>query len=528
MIGQFLNHASRSGNGVSGDASGHGLSADLGLPGAPEPAVVQSPPAGPAQDFGQERLADMISAWELATGVLRSEISDEAALALAEPRAGHSAEAIAWFTPLEGYAREISGISGIDRHEADRAVRLRASEMADLGVGLASSPDPAVKATARLLSLLAATLAARAADIPGAESVWLIDGIPVLAGWAIPCLADLAETATPVGVPVADGPAPVALPLTISSPAALADPESACGPLQEPESASLATEGPGPLRAALAGVGAFLLVLAFFWLVSPAFRAATGNLPAPDPATGPDPGIEAGLRAELAGLRERYRESLSACRPDDTEPFLEEAPLSLPVPGGAGEVPSPPAGDAPTALEAAPPPPPPPHPEPKPVPPQPKPAPTEPNPVLQEPKPVPPDPKPDPPKPKPGGRLTIPEGATDVSFLKGCWKSDAGIFNTSGQPLFCYYCFDGSGRARVRVEELDGRGRIQRTCTATATARMSGGKLTIRDTGAKCPGGGNYVPDTVICSASSGGVADCSLQSDGGEKLQTRITYQNG
>jgi hypothetical protein len=275
---------------------------------------------------------------------------------------------------------------------------------------------------------------------------------------------------------------------------------------------AVAQGDPDLLRPALAALGVFLLALLLFFALSPGFRSAAGALPGPGPSAGLVPEIEEGLRAELRGLKDRYRDSLRACRPDDALPPVDDEPLSLPDPEGREE-PPPSAGDAPRALEAAPPPPPPPTEEPK------------------------PDPKPDPkpaekpksaaPKPKAGGRLQIPQGAKDVSFLKGCWKSDAGIFNRMGTPLYCYYCFDGNGHAKVRVEELDRRGRVTRTCRATATARLSGGKLHIRDTGARCPSPPNYVPDTVVCTP-TGAAANCQLQSDGGRRFPTRITYQGG
>jgi hypothetical protein len=263
----------------------------------------------------------------------------------------------------------------------------------------------------------------------------------------------------------------------------------------------------------------FLLAIFLFWTLSPDFRSAAGALPGPALSAGLLPDVEDGLRAELQGLRDRYRDDLRACLPDETPPPVDDSPPSLPQPERRGD-PPPSAGDAPQALEAAPPPPPPPPPE------EPK---ADPAPAAK-PKPA---TKPNPPKaasapkPKAGGRLQIPQGATDVGFLKGCWKSDAGIFNRMGVPLYCYYCFDGNGHARVRVEEMDRRGRVTQTCTASATARLSGGKLHIRDTGAKCPRPPNYAPDTVVCTP-TGSAANCQLQSDGGKRFPTRITYQGG
>jgi hypothetical protein len=453
-----------------------------------------------------ERLAAMAAAWKLASRELGREISPSAALVLAEPRAGQSAGEMAWHTPLEGFARELSGLPSRERVEADDILRTRATELAELGAWLALSPDPRSRRTARLISRVAAALAAGAAGIPGPETVWMIDGTPVLTGWGIPPPPDpavVAPSEVEVAVPFARGP--------LTGP--LLRREDALEPAFLPGTSD--TAGPVALQAALLAICVFLATWLVFWLVSPGFREAMAAIPSGKAFGGSDPSREVGLRTELALLKELYLERLVSCRPQDSEPFSEETPLSFPEPERADGVPPPSPGELPLALEAAPPPPPPPPPPPQ-----------------ANPMPAPIGPKPDaakPVAPKPGGRLVIPEGATDASFLEGCWKSDSGIVRKDNkQPLFCYYCFDGNGRARVRVEELDGNGRVEQTCTATATARMSGGELIIRDTGAVCPEGGKYVPDTVVCAPSSEGAADCTLQSDGGRRFGTRITRQGG
>jgi hypothetical protein len=257
-----------------------------------------------------------------------------------------------------------------------------------------------------------------------------------------------------------------------------------------------------------------VLAVLLFLLLSPGFRRAASAIPAQDPAAGLDNAAEDSLQAELSRLKGRYRDTLLACRPVEPEPPPEDEPLTLPDPERVEE-PPPSAGDAPLAREAAAPPPPPPEPEPEPEPVQ------EPDKPKPKPKPA---PKPSKPKPKPGGRLEIPEGATDVSFLEGCWKSDAGLTNNWGQPVLCYYCFSGSGKASMRVEEV-GRG-SGRKCTASATAKLTGGGLTIRDTGARCGAGPSYVPSTIRCTPSKGGAANCRVQSDGRPSMSTRITRQ--
>jgi hypothetical protein len=240
------------------------------------------------------------------------------------------------------------------------------------------------------------------------------------------------------------------------------------------------------------------LAVLLFWLLGPWFRAAGGGVPAEPPedfAYGEGTGKENALRSELAGLKARYKETLMACGPEQPPPApaplpAEEPPPALPEPEGREAAPPPSASVAPQALEAAPPP---------------------------------------PPKPKDGDELAIPEDATDLAFLEGCWKSDAGIYNTvTGVPIYVYYCFSsGGGKASVRVDELNSRGGKIRSCNGSANATLSGGKVRIRAGRIRCGGTGRvYVPSTINCSPSSGGAARCTLQSDGGRRLDTKITRQ--
>jgi hypothetical protein len=449
---------------------------------------------------------------------MERELPPGAALVLAEPRPG-IAGSIEWHTPLEGFARELGSLLGNEREEAESALRQRASELAGLGVSLASSQDQQEKAAARLLSRLAAALAAQAAGLTAPERVFVAGGTPVLAcWWRLPAEeSDPAASAPPVP---AEAPQPAAPWPGAAGPSA---PPGAAPTLGQPAQLPPAGAPAGPpfLRAALTALGAFLLASLACYLRAPGFRSAAGAAGSdPAAAAGPADGLEAGLREELDALRDRYRGQLSACVPEAPEPPPDYGDLpGLPVPEGLPATPPPAAGDPPSGLEAAPPPPPAPKPRPRPRP---------------EPRP---EPRTDPrqdgqatprTRPAPGGRLQIPDNPTDLAFLEGCWKSDAGIFNRSGTPLYCIYCFDGNGRATAKVEELDERGRVTQTCTGSATARFSGGKLTIRDSGTRCPSGPGYVPDTVICQPSSGGVAVCTLQSDGGSVIPTRITYQGG
>jgi outer membrane biosynthesis protein TonB len=453
-------------------------------------------------------LAAARESWEAASAALASGPAGSP-FSLAEPREGPDGS-IEWHTQLDGYARELSGIGGQDRRDAEAALRAKASELASLGTSLSLSPDPSSKPAARLMSRLAAALAARSAGVTGPETIWVVGAVPVLAGWGVPRPAappappeppDEA-TSRPSAFPVERFPAP------------------APGPPAGP--AAREGEGPGALRVSLAALGAFLFAVLIFWLLSPGFRDTAAAVPEEDPAAGAGSERERGLRAELDGLKDRYLRTLSACRPEEPEP-VDTSPPELPGPEAPEAVP-PSAGDAPLPLEAAEPPPPPPEEEPEP----------EPEPAVdadQPPKPKPPVASakaPAEPRNKAGGQLVIPKDAKDLGFLKGCWRSDAGMYDTINRmPIIYVYCFTESGGASVRVEEKNRGGAIRNVCTASGRATLSGGRVVIRDTGAKCPPGvAPYTPATVTCEQSSGRAASCYVQSDGGRRLTTRFTYQ--
>ncbi|MDR3153645.1 MAG: hypothetical protein LBW85_05075, partial [Deltaproteobacteria bacterium] len=317
----------------------------------PGQAGLQDDPGGGVQGAGPPFSPE--ADWALLSGMLSRELPREAALTLAEPRAGPGGT-LGWHTPLEGIPRELSALKGREREEAERALGERASQFAALGARLASAPSPESKAAARLLSRLSAALAAAAAGLPGREIVYVVGKSPVVACWARPPEPE-PQAAPPPPPPVPEpepypGPyeeAPAAPPLAYAAPPAAAAPEAAAGP--------------GLLRMAGAALLAFLFLVFLFFLLAPGFRRAASAISGEDPAAGLDPGLEDGLRRELASLRERYEETLTACRPEETGPLIEDDPPELPEPDAQILMP-PSSGDAEGGVEAAQPPPPPPPP----------------------------------------------------------------------------------------------------------------------------------------------------------------------
>ncbi len=131
-----------------------------------------------------------------------------------------------------------------------------------------------------------------------------------------------------------------------------------------------------------------------------------------------------------------------------------------------------------------------------------------------------PEPKPTPkPKPQKNEDLKIPQDAAkkkDLSFLEGCWVSETGLFShPSGEPITAEYCFDKKGKGRRFVRERNGQ-----VCSGTARAQFQGSRLEFDAPIAKCPRGGQYVPQDVKCSGS-----ETSTQCHGNERGGKRLKW---
>lgn len=130
-------------------------------------------------------------------------------------------------------------------------------------------------------------------------------------------------------------------------------------------------------------------------------------------------------------------------------------------------------------------------------------------------------------KPKPAGKpkpqknedLKIPQDAVqkkDLSFLEGCWVSETGLFShPSGEPITAEYCFDKKGKGRRFVRERNGQ-----VCSGTARAQFQGSRLEFDAPIAKCPRGGQYVPQDVKCTGS-----ETSTQCHGNERGGKRLKW---
>ena len=154
----------------------------------------------------------------------------------------------------------------------------------------------------------------------------------------------------------------------------------------------------------------------------------------------------------------------------------------------------------------APPPPPPPQEAAKPEPPKPEP------PKPEPPKPEPP--KPEPPKqaakppPPPSPQLQLPPKPTnDLSFLKGCWRTDPFQHRSDGPKGVSTYCFDDKGKGKLDYTQVSNPNHV---CSPSATASYEGEQLRIRDSDTKCSDGTTWYADNLDCRRGANDVAQCS------------------
>jgi hypothetical protein len=225
-------------------------------------------------------------------------------------------------------------------------------------------------------------------------------------------------------------------------------------------------------------LGAFSLAVLLSLLLSPGFRRAASAIPAADPAAGLDEGRGDSLRYELSGLKGRYLDALLACRPEEPELPADGEPLSLPDPERAGG-PPPAAGDAPLALEAA------------------------------------------ANRPKDGDSLVIPEGATDLAFLEGCWRTEEAKSEFGRGTFYYEMCFDSKGSADAVGFVDDGGGT---RCRGKATAALADGNLVFRTRDAYCPGVNiTLLGRTIRCSPAPGAEARCEISHPRGKTHSVKI-----
>lgn len=424
--------------------------------------------------------------------LLLQRLGPEHAALLAEPQHDPERRSVDWYTDADGPAVPVSQLPP---DEAE-ALRDKAGALARDIQSLANQLDAEGHNAA-----LSGQLLALALRHPADDDLWSVNGQPVLTNWGFApgAVGAQPQDLTRLGA-FAPAPAPAAAPA-----AAVAAPVAAA-----PAAARGCLLSPGWL------LPLFLLLL-LLWLLA----AMLGLLPSPLPsgcfrddqtrqAVEAAEARRAALEDELARLREQLGLRAQLCKPAPTPPPapVEKQPEPKQAPKPEPQMVEPFFGETP------------PEPEPKPeLKPEPKPKPVTPRP---EPKP---EPKPEPrPMPRKGEDLKIPDDAAknkDLSFLEGCWVSETGLYShPRNEPIVAEYCFDKNGRGRRFVRERNGQ-----ICSGSAQAQFRGDGLTFEADNARCPRGGQYVPQKVECRGNNNST-QCSGNEMGGKNLRWKARFK--
>ena len=471
---------------------------------------------------------------------IAASLSPEHALLFAEPMHDASAGTTDWYTSAAGDIRPFSALSPAEQEWT----RSRTAELAGGINALAEQ----LKNSNEGPKVIRGNVLALALRFPNASHIYLVGSQPVVTCWGfVPAQAGVAPEDMVRAGAVRPAPAQVA------APAPTPEPEAENAPAVIP--VATAATGFAWWKALLYILLGLLLLagllFAAFILLGPSGCAPenlqkyapgcaekkpeTANVQVPPKilaALNDERKQEDDLRKEVELLRSKLIDRAALCvretpkppveepkpepvveTPPAPEPQSEEPPMMADLLPGTPE----PQEEPPLVAELLPSTPEPPKEEPKPQPkPEPKPKP--------EPQPTPepqPEPKAEPKpvaKPRKGDPLVIPEDArknNDLSFLEGCWESDAGLFSsTTAEPINIRYCFDKNGRGTQEVEqERNGR------CVGPIRARFdSSGKLRMDVDRASCTRGGGYVPQLVECTRGNDGKADCDGKERGGPR----------
>jgi len=127
------------------------------------------------------------------------------------------------------------------------------------------------------------------------------------------------------------------------------------------------------------------------------------------------------------------------------------------------------------------------------------------------------DPKNEPKKDEPKPMVVPPEAKQkqDLAFLKGDWRSRTGLASASGEKdLRPNYTLDDKGKGKVSFVQKNGA-----TCEAPAEARWDNGKLVIEEkSNPKCTDGKTYARNTVNCEVDANGAAQCKGSQPGDQR----------
>ena len=103
----------------------------------------------------------------------------------------------------------------------------------------------------------------------------------------------------------------------------------------------------------------------------------------------------------------------------------------------------------------------------------------------------------------------------DLAFLQGDWRSRTGLATATGEKdLRPSYTLDDKGKGKVSFVQKNGA-----TCEAPAEARWDGAKLVIEEkSNPKCSDGRTYARNVVNCEVGADGVAQCKGNQPGDKR----------
>lgn len=282
---------------------------------------------------------------------IRRHLPAASATLIAEPSRPAGSSFIDWYTDAAGRPVAITALGRADREKAESLLADRLQALRDLAAR--HSGDPA-----------AALLAAAIVD-PPTESVYVVNGQPVIIGWGRP------GNGVPARSIAASAPAPVAEPAAMPATPVPAAPVAAATVAAAPVVAARS----GLPWGCLASLLALALILALLWWLWPLLWGSLGLKG--DDRLAALTAEEAALKDEIAAAEEELRRRLAACAPEKPViPPKEESPPPV-VP--EKEIPVQPIKPEPTPVPET-------KPQPKPdVPPAPKKAATEPPPAKVNP-----------------------------------------------------------------------------------------------------------------------------------------------
>lgn len=121
-------------------------------------------------------------------------------------------------------------------------------------------------------------------------------------------------------------------------------------------------------------------------------------------------------------------------------------------------------------------------------------------------------------EPKP---MVVPPDARqkqELGFLKGDWRSRTGLATATGEKdIRPSYTLDDKGKGKVSFAQKNGA-----TCEAPAEARWDNGKLVIEEkSNPRCTDGRTYARNTVNCEIDKDGVAQCKGSQPGDKRSYT-------